>query len=306
MGLARHPKADCPLLRLPHEVIALILRCLCIRDLAAVEATCKALGAAAHCPSIWTEIVLPRSIGRAPLPPKLRKRLAHCQSLRLTPPRLRRCSAKFSARPEATDPQCCGGVLDEHVEQILQCCPPSMTELDLSGHTHLTAASLWALINHSPQTLQKLWRRGCSNITTGWDAEVTKYEAFPDLPRLRLLELSHTNSNDRIVDSFLGKSPRLDELLLNFLPDISDLALTRLQCSQRVGSRFRLGVIGSSRISDQVLRSLMKWMPPSHLLCDISYICNFGAARNCVPQPCGDATSALNALIAAYHLEESM
>lgn len=303
------------LIELPHEILLLVLRQLCLSERAAVESTCTTLRALVSCPSIWCELTMPSRLPGAELPAQLCQRLGFCRSLHIEPPVRRRCRGDCSgALAQGTAP-CCGGLLDGRVRQLLERCPPGLTRLDLSGHTHVTASSLVLLLCHSAPTLEVLRLRGCSCIATGWDSEPA---GLPYLPRLRVLEISHTNATDALVDSLIEHSPALQELSLNFLPSVSDSALRRLYAPACMWSRLKIGLMGSSRISDRVLKKLMQCLPRGHLLCDISYVCEFeGCEAGRVgheghagsAQPGGrpaDAATALQALLESYHREEEV
>jgi hypothetical protein len=303
-----------PLLELPHEVLILVLRQLCLSERAAVEGTCTVLRKCVSCPSNWSELSMPSRLRGAELPAQLCQRLGFCRSLRIEPPVRRRCRGNCSAAPAQGTAPCCGGLLDSRVSQLLDRCRPGLTHLDLSGHAHVTATSLVLLLRHSAPTLEVLRLRGCSCIATGWDAEPA---AIPYLPRLRVLEISHTNATDALVDSLIEHCPALEELSLNFLPAVSDSAVRRLLAPAVAWSRLKLGLLGSSRISDRVLNKLMRCLPRGHLLCDISYVCEVdcedgGVHHDGCAGPVGrggrpaDAAAALQALLESYHREEEV
>jgi hypothetical protein len=299
-------------------MLFLVLRQLCLSERAAVERTCRLLRKGVSCPSIWSELTIPSRLPGAELPAQLCRRLGLCRSLRVEPPFRRRCRGDCSGALAQGAAPCCGGLLNGRVSQLLERCRPGLTLLDLSGNTHITAASLGLLLRHSAPTLEVLRLRGCSCIATGWDADPA---SLPYLPRLRVLELSHTNATDALVDSLIERSPALEELSLNFLPAVSDLAVHRLHASASGWSRVKVGLMGSSRISDMVLKKLMKCLPRGHLLCDISYVCDLdceqaeatghggrdgAAGMNGRGGRPADAAEALQALLESYHQEESV
>jgi len=271
------------LLDVPRDILMLVFHGLTMRDMAAAAATNRLMHDAAQCPSLWADLIISCcNLRGGILTEQLRGWLAHCRTLTVEAP----------AAP-------CASLDDSAMCLLLQACRPGLTRLVLSGHAHLSATSLLAILHHSAPTLEEVHLRGCCRIATKWaDSSV------PALPRLRILDLSHTNVSDGMVDALLERSPALELLKLNYVPTISDAALARVGTSQIT----KLGLIGSERVSDSKLRTLMQALPRGNVLCDISFVADLPEAST-VSSPEVEAVrnqaaaNAIDKLLAAYYAE---
>ena len=242
---------------LPADLVSVVVARLDLTSRLRAAATCAPLRAAVEHDAIWRSVVLRIGAGGAIWRGEsehLRARLARTEMLKVRPSDT--CDGRWCKRGIhllfSRDPlplTGCGSLSDHGALHVLSHTHAStLRVLNLSGHGHLTTRALRHALGGCT-ALEELHMRKCWGLVDPpADLDVPPY---PSRPSLRVLDLSHTNVGDAVVECALRAAPALASLHLNFVERLTDKGLAALPPSVR-----RLGLLGCAQLSYAFLREV--------------------------------------------------
>ena len=270
---------------LPAEIVVdVIVHIDCLPSRAALARTSRRMAHLCSARAAWRSLDLPAAnVLSATRSPSGSARLAEVHRLRV-------CSPRTTLHDD--------GVLE------LLSLTTAVTDLDLSGATRLSAASV-AIAVRCCEGLQTLRLRRCTAIAK----QPGELASAPARPSLTSVDLSHTGADDALVLHVLRVAPRLQTLELSFCPSVSDAAFVSPPRTLRT-----LKLLDCPQVSHAALMRLSRSVPS--LLSDESFILDLpdadpgaprAASASCAsmstPRAPRSARDALMNLLTAYYSE---
>ena len=271
---------------LPSEIVVDIIAHLdCLPSRAALARANRRMAHLCSAPAVWRSLDLPAAnLLSATRSPTGSARLAGVHRLHVHSPRTT--------------------LRDDGVLELLTL-TAAVTDLDLSGATRLSAASVATAVRCC-EGLRSLRLRRCTAIAKQPD----ELASAPARPTLTSVDLSHTGADDALVLHMLRIAPRLQTLELSFCPSVSDAAFVSPPRTLRA-----LKLLDCPHVSHAALTRLARSVPS--LLSDETFVLDLpdadpGAPRAAsgpsggsmsTPRAPRSARDALMNLLTAYYTE---